>query len=160
MDENSVDINRELLSAYLDGELGEADNARVELLLKVSESAQQELAEMVQVRQLFSAWSSPGPDRFFVRRVDHLIEQEATQMQREDTRRWTVQKLATAAMLLICVGAVAFLGQRLDRQTEPVTLDSFLQGSLDSEVPEAATLADDDLSNDRVLDLVFTSNTR
>ena len=63
-------------------------------------------------------------------------------------------------MLLISIGSLAFLSQRLDRNVEPVTLDTFLQGSLDSEVREVASLTEDDFSKDRVLNLVLSDNTR
>ena len=74
--------------------------------------------------------------------------------------RWGFQKFATAAMLLISIGSLAFLTQRLDRNVEPVTLDAFLQGSLDREVREVVSLTEDDFSKDRVLDLVLSDNTR
>ena len=48
--DNTIDINRELLSAYLDDALTEADRARVEILLRTSDSLRRELAEMVRVR--------------------------------------------------------------------------------------------------------------
>ena len=154
--DNTVDIDRELLSAYLDDALTKADRARVEMLLRVSDSFGRELAEMVRVRQLFAAWSPPAPDRFFVRRVDIKVQKEMARIK----NRWGLQKLATAAMLLISIGSLAFLSQRLDRNVEPVTLDAFLQGSLDSEVREVASLTEDDFSKDRVLDLVLSDNTR
>ena len=154
--DNTVDIDRELLSAYLDDALTKADRARVEMLLRVSDSFRRELAEMVRVRQLFAAWSPPAPDRFFVRRVDIKVQKEMARIK----NRWGLQKLATAAMLLISIGSLAFLSQRLDRNVEPVTLDAFLQGSLDSEVREVASLTEDDFSKDRVLDLVLSDNTR
>ena len=154
--DNTVDINRELLSAYLDDALTKADRARVEMLLRVSDSFRRELAEMVRVRQLFAAWSPPAPDQFFVRRVDIKVQKEEARIK----NRWGLQKLATAAMLLISIGSLAFLSQRLDRNVEPVTLDAFLQGSLDSEVREVASLTEDDFSKDRVLDLVLSDNTR
>ena len=62
--DNTIDINRELLSAYLDDALTKADRARIEMLLRVSDSLRSELAEMVRMRQLFAAWSPPAPDRF------------------------------------------------------------------------------------------------
>ena len=154
--DNTVDIDRELLSAYLDDALTKADRARVEMLLRVSDSFGRELAEMVRVRQLFAAWSPPAPDQFFVRRVDIKVREEMARIK----NRWGLQKLATAAMLLISIGSLAFLSQRLDRNVEPVTLDAFLQGSLDSEVREVASLTEDDFSKDRVLDLVLSDNTR
>ena len=154
--DNTVDIDRELLSAYLDDALTKADRARVEMLLRVSDSFRRELAEMVRVRQLFAAWSPPAPDRFFVRRVDIKVQKEMARIK----NRWGLQKLATAAMLLISIGSLVFLSQRLDRNVEPVTLDTFLQGSLDSEVREVASLTEDDFSKDRVLDLVLSDNTR
>ncbi len=154
--DNTVDIDRELLSAYLDDALTKADRARVEMLLRVSDSFGRELAEMVRVRQLFAAWSPPAPDQFFVRRVDIKVQKEVARIK----NRWGLQKLATAAMLLISIGSLAFLSQRLDRNVEPVTLDAFLQGSLDSEVREVASLTEDDFSKDRVLDLVLSDNTR
>jgi anti-sigma factor RsiW len=159
--ERSADINRELLSAYLDDALTEAECAKVEILLRVSEGARQELAEMARVSQMFAAWSPPGPDPLFVRRVDRRIEAEVAQLQKSDAQWWGLQKLATAAMLLICIGSLAFLTQRLNQNiVEPAALDTFLQGSLDSDVREVASLTEDDLSNDRVLDLVFTDNMR
>ncbi len=153
-----VDINRELLSAYLDDALTEADRNKVEMLLHTSASARRELGEMVQVRQLFAAWSSPVPDRFFVRRVERRVAEEVARR----TNRWHrgLQKFATAAMVLISIGSLAFLTQRLNRDVEPVTLDSFLQGSLDSEVREVASLTEDDFSKDRVFDLVVSSTAR
>jgi anti-sigma factor RsiW len=154
--DNTVDIDRELLSAYLDDALTKADRARVEMLLRVSDSFRRELAEMVRVRQLFAAWSPPAPDQFFVRRVDIKVQKEMARIK----NRWGLQKLATAAMLLISIGSLAFLSQRLDRNVEPVTLDTFLQGSLDSEVREVASLTEDDFSKDRVLNLVLSDNTR
>ncbi len=154
--DNTVDIDRELLSAYLDDALTKADRARVEMLLRVSDSFRRELAEMVRVRQLFAAWSPPAPDQFFVRRVDIKVQKEMAWIK----NRWGLQKLATAAMLLISIGSLAFLSQRLDRNVEPVTLDTFLQGSLDSEVREVASLTEDDFSKDRVLNLVLSDNTR
>ena len=154
--DNTVDIDRELLSAYLDDALTKADRARVEMLLRVSDSFGRELAEMVRVRQLFAAWSPPAPDQFFVRRVDIKVREEMARIK----NRWGLQKLATAAMLLISIGSLAFLSQRLDRNVEPVTLDAFLQGSLDSEVREVASLTEDDFSKDRVLNLVLSDNTR
>ena len=154
--DNTVDIDRELLSAYLDDALTKADRARVEMLLRVSDSFRRELAEMVRVRQLFAAWSPPAPDQFFVRRVDIKVQKEMARIK----NRWGLQKLATAAMLLISFGSLAFLSQRLDRNVEPVTLDTFLQGSLDSEVREVASLTEDDFSKDRVLNLVLSDNTR
>ncbi len=154
--DNTVDIDRELLSAYLDDALTKADRARVEMLLRVSDSFRRELAEMVRVRQLFAAWSPPAPDRFFVRRVDIKVQKEMARIK----NRWGLQKLATAAMLLISIGSLVFLSQRLDRNVEPVTLDTFLQGSLDSEVREVASLTEDDFSKDRVLNLVLSDNTR
>ena len=74
--------------------------------------------------------------------------------------RWGLQKFATAAILLISIGSLAFLSHRLDRNVEPVTLDAFLQSSLDREVREVASLTEDDFSKDRVLDLVLSDNTR
>ncbi len=156
--DNTVDINRELLSAYLDDALTEAARAQVEMLLRASESARHELAEMAQMRQLFAAWSPPSPDRFFVRRVDMQIEKEVARMKNLWHRRF--QKFATAAMLLIAIGSLAFLTQRLNRDVEPITLDSFLQGSLDREVREVVSLTEDDFSKDRVLDLVFFNTER
>ena len=154
--DNTIDINRELLSAYLDDALTKADRARIEMLLRVSDSLRSELAEMVRMRQLFSAWSPPAPDRFFVRRVDIKIQEEVARMK----NRWGLQKFATAAILLISIGSLAFLTQRLDKTVEPVTLDAFLQSSLDREVREVASLTEDDFSKDRVLDLVLSDNTR
>lgn len=154
--DNTFDINRELLSAYLDDALTEEERDSVEMLLRVSDSLRRELAEMVRVRQLFAAWSPPAPDRFFVRRIDIKVQGEVARMK----NRWGFQKFATAAMLLISIGSLAFLTQRLDRHVEPVTLDAFLQGSLDSEVREVASLTEDDFSKDRVLDLVLSDNTR
>lgn len=153
--DNSIDINRELLSAYLDDALTEAERTSVEKLLRVSDSLRRELTEMVRVRQLFAAWSPPAPDRFFVRRVDIKIQEDVARMK----NRWGFQKFATAAMLLISIGSLAFLTQRLDRNIEPVTLDAFLQGSLDREVREVASLTKDDFSKDRVLDLILSDNT-
>lgn len=153
--DNSIDINRELLSAYLDDALTEAERTSVEKLLRVSDSLRRELAEMVRVRQLFAAWSPPAPDRFFVRRVDIKVQEEVARMK----NRWGFQKFATAAMLLISIGSLAFLTQRLDRNIEPVTLDAFLQGSLDREVREVASLTKDDFSKDRVLDLILSDST-
>ena len=154
--DNTVDIDRELLSAYLDDALTEADRAKVERLLRVSDSLRRELAEMVQMRQLFAAWSPPAPDRFFVRRVHRQVLEEVARMK----NRWRLQKFATAAILLISIGSLAFLTQRLNRDVEPVTLEAFLQGSLDREVREVASLTEDDFSKDRVLELVFSDNTR
>ncbi|MCE2434209.1 MAG: hypothetical protein J4F29_15015 [Candidatus Latescibacteria bacterium] len=154
--DNTIDINRELLSAYLDDALTKADRARIEMLLRVSDSLRSELAEMVRMRQLFAAWSPPAPDRFFVRRVDIKIQEEVARMK----NRWGLQKFATAAILLISIGSLAFLTQRLDKTVEPVTLDAFLQSSLDREVREVASLTEDDFSKDRVLDLVLSDNTR
>lgn len=154
--DNTFDINRELLSAYLDEALTEAERARVEMLLRVSDSLRCELAEMVRVRQLFVAWSPPAPDRFFVRRVDIKVQEKVAQIK----NRWGFQKFATAAMLLISIGSLAFLTQRLDRNVEPVTLDAFLQSSLDHEVREVVSLTEDDFSKDRVLNLVLSDNTR
>ena len=154
--DNTIDINRELLSAYLDDALTKADRARIEMLLRVSDSLRSELAEMVRMRQLFAAWSPPAPDRFFVRRVDIKIQEEVARMK----NRWGLQKFATAAILLISIGSLAFLSHRLDRNVEPVTLDAFLQSSLDREVREVASLTEDDFSKDRVLDLVLSDNTR
>ncbi len=153
--DNTVDIDRELLSAYLDDALTEADRARVDRLLLRSESARRELGEMVRVRELFAAWSPPSPDPFFARRVDRRIAEEVAR----GKNRWHggLQKFATAAMVLISIGSLAFLTQRLDRDVEPLTLDSFLQGSLDREVREVASLTEDDFSKDRVLDLVVSS---
>ncbi|MDP6038362.1 MAG: zf-HC2 domain-containing protein, partial [Candidatus Latescibacteria bacterium] len=125
--EQSADINRELLSAYLDDALTEAERAKVEILLRISESARQELAEMARVSQMFAAWSPPGPDPFFVRRVDSQIEAEVAKLQQREARWWGIQKLATAAMLLISIGSLAFLTQRLDQDiVELGTLDTFL----------------------------------
>ena len=154
--DNTFDINRELLSAYLDDALTEAERARVEMLLRVSDSLRCELAEMVRVRQLFVAWSPPAPDRFFVRRVDIKVQEKVAQIK----NRWGFQKFATAAMLLISIGSLAFLTQRLDRNVEPVTLDAFLQSSLDHEVREVVSLTENDFSKDRVLNLVLSDNTR
>lgn len=156
--DNTVDINRELLSAYLDDALTEADRARVDRLLLISESARRELSELMRVRELFAAWSPPSPDPFFVRRVNRRIAEEVAR----GNNRWhsRLQKFATAAMVLISIGSVAFLTQRLNRDVEPVTLDSFLQGSLDHEVREVASLTEDDFSKDRVLDLVVSSTAR
>ena len=154
--DNTIDINRELLSAYLDDALTKADRARIEMLLRVSDSLRRELAEMVRMRQLFAAWSPPAPDRFFVRRVEIKIQEEVARMK----NRWGLQKFATAAILLISIGSLAFLSQRLDKTVEPVTLDAFLQSSLDREVREVASLTEDDFSKDRVLDLVLSDNTR
>lgn len=156
--DNTVDINRELLSAYLDDALTEADRARVDRLLLISESARRELSELMRVRELFAAWSPPSPDPFFVRRVNRRIAEEVAR----GNNRWhsRLQKFATAAMVLISIGSVAFLTQRLNREVEPVTLDSFLQGSLDHEVREVASLTEDDFSKDRVLDLVVSSTAR
>lgn len=156
--DNTVDINRELLSAYLDDALTEADRARVDRLLLISESARRELNELMRVRELFAAWSPPSPDPFFVRRVNRRIAEEVAR----GNNRWhsRLQKFATAAMVLISIGSVAFLTQRLNREVEPVTLDSFLQGSLDHEVREVASLTEDDFSKDRVLDLVVSSTAR
>ena len=156
--DNTVDINRELLSAYLDDALTEADRARVDRLLLISESARRELSELMRVRELFAAWSPPSPDPFFVRRVNRRIAEEVAR----GNNRWhsRLQKFATAAMALISIGSVAFLTQRLNRDVEPVTLDSFLQGSLDHEVREVASLTEDDFSKDRVLDLVVSSTAR
>lgn len=156
--DNTVDINRELLSAYLDDALTEADRARVDRLLLISESARRELNELMRVRELFAAWSPPSPDPFFVRRVNRRIVEEVAR----GNNRWhsRLQKFATAAMVLISIGSVAFLTQRLNRDVEPVTLDSFLQGSLDHEVREVASLTEDDFSKDRVLDLVVSSTAR
>ena len=154
--DNTIDINRELLSAYLDDALTKADRARIEMLLRVSDSLRSELAEMVRMRQLFATWSPPAPDRFFVRRVDIKIQEEVARMK----NRWGLQKFATAAILLISIGSLAFLTQRLDKTVEPVTLDAFLQSSLDREVREVASLTEDDFSKDRVLDLVLSDNTR
>ena len=156
--DNTVDINRELLSAYLDDALTEADRARVDRLLLISESARRELNELMRVRELFAAWSPPSPDPFFVRRVNRRIAEEVAR----GNNRWhsRLQKFATAAMVLISIGSVAFLTQRLNRDVEPVTLDSFLQGSLDHEVREVASLTEDDFSKDRVLDLVVSSTAR
>ena len=154
--DNTVDINRELLSAYLDDALTEEERDSVEMLLRVSDSLRRELAEMVRVRQLFAAWSPPAPDRFFVRRIDIKVQGEVARMK----NRWGFQKFATAAMVLISIGSLAFLTQRLDRNVEPVTLDAFLQGSLDREVREVVSLTEDDFSKDRVLDLVLSDNTR
>ena len=154
--DNTIDINRELLSAYLDDALTEADRTRVEMLLRTSDSLRRELAEMVRVRQLFAAWSPPAPDRFFVRRVDIKIQEEVAKIK----PRWGLQKFATAAILLISIGSLAFLTQRLDRNIEPVTLDAFLQSSLDREVREVVSLTEDDFSKDRVLNLVLSDNTR
>ena len=154
--DNTFDINRELLSAYIDDALTEKERDRVEMLLRVSDSLRRELAEMVRVRQLFAAWSPPAPDRFFVRRINIKVQGEVARMK----NRWGFQKFATAAMLLISIGSLAFLTQRLDRNVEPVTLDAFLQGSLDSEVREVASLTEDDFSKDRVLDLVLSDNAR
>lgn len=154
--DNTIDINRELLSAYLDDALTKADRARIEMLLRVSDSLRSELAEMVRMRQLFAAWSPPAPDRFFVRRVEIKIQEEVARMK----NRWGLQKFATAAILLISIGSLAFLTQRLDKTVEPVTLDAFLQSSLDREVREVASLTEDDFSKDRVLDLVLSDNTR
>ena len=156
--DNTVDIDPELLSAYLDDALTEADRARVDRLLLTSESARRELSEMVRVRELFAAWSPPSPDPFFVRRVNRRIVEEVAR----GNNRWhsRVQKFATAAMVLISIGSLAFLTQRLNREVEPVTLDSFLQGSLDREVREVASLTEDDFSKDRVLDLVVSSAAR
>lgn len=154
--DNTIDINRELLSAYLDDALSEADQARVEMLLRTSESLRRELVEMVRVRQLFAAWSPPAPDRFFVRRVDTKVKEEVAKIK----HKWGLQKFATAAILLISIGSLAFLTQRLDRNIEPVTLDAFLQGSLDQEVREVVSLTEGDFSKDRVLNLVLSDNTR
>ena len=154
--DNTIDINRELLSAYLDNALTKADRARIEMLLRVSDSLRSELVEMVRMRQLFAAWSPPAPDRFFVRRVDIKIQEEVARMK----KRWGLQKFATAAILLISIGSLVFLTQRLDKTVEPVTLDAFLQSSLDREVREVASLTEDDFSKDRVLDLVLSDNTR
>ncbi len=154
--DNTIDINRELLSDYLDDALTKADRARIEMLLRVSDSLRSELAEMVRMRQLFAAWSPPAPDRFFVRRVEIKIQEEVARMK----NRWGLQKFATAAILLISIGSLAFLTQRLDKTVEPVTLDAFLQSSLDREVREVVSLTEDDFSKDRVLDLVLSDNTR
>ena len=156
--DNTVGIDRELLSAYLDDALTEAERARVETLLSVSDRARRELDEMARVRQVFAAWSPPAPNPFFVRRVEEQVHEEAA---RQKTRRyWGLQKFATAAILLISIGSLAFLTQRLNRdvELEPVTLDSFLQGSLDRDVREVASLTEDDFSKDRVFDLIFSEN--
>lgn len=154
--DDTVDFDRESLSAYLDDALTEAERARVDRLLLRSESARRELGEMVRVRELFAAWSPPSPDPFFARRVERRIAEEVAHGNDRWHGRW-LQKFATVAMVLISIGSLAFLTQRLDRDVEPVTLDSFLLGSLDREVREVASLTEDDFSKDRVLDLVVSS---
>ncbi|MGC9454583.1 MAG: anti-sigma factor family protein [Phycisphaerae bacterium] len=100
---------REQLSAYLDGELSEADARRVEAALEDDAELRSELAELRRVREMVASLPASQAPAGFVERVmaraerNRLMETEE-QPRRGGPLRWA-RLLATAAVLLVAAGA-------------------------------------------------------
>ncbi len=153
----------EALSAYLDGVLAPGETEALEDHLKVCDRCREELEAFRQVRGLFQEWEPAVPRAFFVERLNRQLHVEAgsrLEILLTSWRGWAAERLVPAAMVAISVGAVLFLVHRLTLGPEPVTVDGFLNRSLDQEVLEFTTLAESDLSKDRVLDIVLAGNAR
>ena len=66
-----------MLSAYLDGELTQADNQRVRLYLEDNEEARLAFEELRQVQQLTSEIRFPGPSEEFMESLENRMSVRA-----------------------------------------------------------------------------------
>ena len=150
--------NSEALSAYLDGALSSRRARSLEGHLRACDHCREELAALRRVGELFRAWEPEAPRAFFVERLNHRLDGVA-ESRALLWSRWAVWRFAPAALAAASVGALVFLLHR-ELGPEPVTVDAYLNRSLDGEVLEVATASESDLSREWVLDLVLAGGGR
>jgi anti-sigma factor RsiW len=147
--------NPKVLSAYLDRELPAPEREALARHLEVCGHCREELAALQRVQGLFEGWAPPPPRPFFEARLNRQLNGAA---QRRAWRKWA--RLVPATLAVVSIGALLFLADQLAVGPEPMTVESYLNRSLDREVLEIATLTESGLSKDRVLDLVIASEGR
>lgn len=100
---------REQLSAYLDGELSDAEMRRVEAAIESNEQVQAELAQLRRVRELVGSLPSAGAPDGFVERVmaraerNRLMSADVPRQSGAGALHWA-RLAATAAVLVIAAG--------------------------------------------------------
>ncbi len=143
------------LSAHLDGELGSEEEAALQARLLADSGCRSDLAKLAWVRELYASWEPVAPPAGFPDRFQNRLAAELGAFS-----SWRVQRFATAAMLLLAVGALVFASYYDALNAVAPTLDSALTGSMDPEVLDLASLEAAELSKDRVLDMMLTGNVR
>ena len=153
--ETPQNYNLEDLSAYLDGELDEAQQEALEARLVVDPQCREDLEDLKRVRRLFQSWEPIVPKPFFMARFQDRLHAEGPV-----SRPWDLPRFAVAATVVLSVGSFLFAAYQIRQDTEPDTLDSWLTRSMDQEVLEFTNLQESDLSKERTLDIVLTGNIR
>ncbi len=149
--------NSEALSAYLDGALRVRERVALERHVDTCDRCREELASLRRVQGLFEAWAPPPPRPFFEARLNRRLD-GAGESRLWPWREWAARRLVPATLAVVSIGALLFLVNRLSVGQEPMTVDGYLNRSLDREVQEIATFTESDLSRDRVLDLVIAGS--
>ncbi len=158
---NKIRVDHKMLSAYLDGELTEAEKKAVEEHLVLSAKARALLSDLEGIREAFAQWKPKGPNPFLADRISERIAEEAALGNRmRSFARQFVQRFALVAMLLVVAGALIVLNHHLHNRVELITLEAYLEGALDRDLREVSTVTEADLSKDLVLDLVLSGNVR
>lgn len=151
--------NSRALSAYLDGALSARKAEALARHLKVCPHCQEELSALTRVQDLFGAWEPVSPRSHFVHRMNLRLDLE-TGTGLPIWLRWATRRLVPLAVAAATVVAVTYLLNRAAPGLEPVTVDAYLNRSLDQDMQEMATVSEADLSKDRVLDLVLAGGGR
>ena len=155
----SCRCNSRALSAYLDGALSARKAEALARHLRVCSRCREELAALTRVRDLFEAWEPAPPRAHFAHRLNLRLDREAG-IALPIWLQWAARRLVPLAVAAATVVAVTYLLNRAVLGPEPVTVDAYLNRSLDQDMQEMATVSEADLSKDRVLDLVLAGGGR
>ncbi len=140
----------ELVSVWLDGELGSEDARALVEHLPTCPICRKERASLEQLSEMFdvfreSAATIPTP----------LASGPRQAYPRADSISLFRRALAVAALVVIGFGALFSLAQSLSR--DELQFERYLERSLDQDVLEVA-VAEDDLSRDKVVSLLISSS--
>jgi len=144
------------LSAYVDGVLSSSDQTALEDHLQICTVCRGELLKLEKMRGVFAGWEPVSPKPFFVERLRQKLESDSDLESTFDFwQDWIGKRFATAALVLISTAALFFLSQHLGVRYEPMTVDGYLNDSLDEEILAVSTLPEASFSKDQVLSIIF-----
>jgi len=128
---NSEPINEELLSAYLDGELSEAESLRVAKQIEQDDSLRATLSELEKIRDEIRQLPRHKLSSDFAAKITHSIEQQPSEITPPTTQRFTTTPrriagtlAAVAALLFISIWGIRHLPQSQNTAMTDATMQS------------------------------------
>ena len=140
----------EKVSAWLDGELLPEEASPLEEHIRACSVCQEERASLERLSELFTVLREVSPTvRPFVRVTGTYADALVA------TVYSFKRVLSIAALVLVGIGALIALAPDLSR--DELRFEAYLEQSLDQDVFEMTSLAEDDFSRDRVVGLLISS---